>query len=71
MKERLVSIEWNGLNLEQMLYVNAVVMPKIYDVIGASMEDIMHLKDVKCIPLCTRDCEHCVFEEVCIERKGE
>lgn len=66
----LVSIEWKNLNVGQMLYVHAVVVPRIEEVLCDYVLDLKELADEpKLKPLCNKDCEHCIFEEVCIERE--
>ena len=67
----VVSIEWKNLNVGQMLYVQTVVMPAVEDVLSKHVRDLKELVVTpKEVCLCSKNCDHCIYSEVCIERKG-
>lgn len=47
MISEFVSIEWHGLGIGQLMYIQAVVMPELVHVINQHMDAIEELKDME------------------------
>lgn len=43
-EKRMVSIEWHDLSLSQMVFVQAVIMPKIEELLQGYAEDLKELE---------------------------
>ncbi len=47
MRRDIVSIEWHGLGIGQLMYIQAVVMPELVHVINQHMDAIEELRDLE------------------------
>ena len=47
MRRDIVSIEWHDLDISQLMYIQAVVMPELVRVINQHMDAIEELRDLE------------------------
>jgi len=71
MENKCISIFVKNLSLEQIFFLDAVVIPRL---VNELMNDGLEVTRVQCVfneskKLCNGKCEDCIFEEVCSERE--